>query len=65
MNQAQIESNILKEVGEYLNNENPYFSDGVNINFVQIIGENQLLSVHMNAVLALLMLAVQECRQVP
>ncbi|MCR1915891.1 diaminopimelate epimerase [Lactobacillus taiwanensis] len=42
MNQAQIESNILKEVGEYLNNENPYFSDGVNVNFVQIIGENQL-----------------------
>ena len=37
MDQNQIESNILKEVGEYLNGDNPYFPDGVNVNFVKII----------------------------
>lgn len=42
MNQEKIESNILGEVGEYLNGDNPYFTDGVNVNFAQILGKNKL-----------------------
>lgn len=42
MDQNQIESNILKEVGKYLNGDNPYFPDGVNVNFAQILGKNKL-----------------------
>lgn len=38
----QIEGPILGEVGQYLNGENPYFPDGVNVNFVQIIDRNQI-----------------------
>lgn len=42
MSQKQIESNILGEVGTYLNGENPYYPDGVNVNFAQIIAKNKI-----------------------
>lgn len=42
VNRKQIEGPILGEVGQYLNGENPYFPDGVNVNFVQIIDRNQI-----------------------
>lgn len=42
MSQSQLEGPALKEVGTRLNSDNPYFSDGVNVNFAQILGQNQL-----------------------
>lgn len=42
MSQKQIESNILEEVGQFLNSNNPYYPDGVNVNFAQILDKNQL-----------------------
>lgn len=33
---------LLGELGERLNSENPYFPDGVNVSFAQILGPNQL-----------------------
>ena len=32
----------LKELGTRLNSDNPYFSDGVNVNFGHILGHNKL-----------------------
>lgn len=42
MSQKQIEGPILGELGKKLNQDNPYFPDGVNVNFAQIIDRNQL-----------------------
>lgn len=42
ISQSQLESPALKEVGTRLNSTNPYFSDGVNVNFAQILGKNKL-----------------------
>lgn len=42
MSQERLESTALKEVGSKLNSTNPYFPDGVNVNFAQIIGKNKL-----------------------
>lgn len=42
MNQEQIESSILGELGKRLNAKNPYYPDGVNVNFAQILGKNKL-----------------------
>lgn len=33
---------MMKELGEYLNGKNPYFTDGVNLNFAKILGPNEL-----------------------
>ena len=32
----------MQELGEYLNGTNPYFPDGVNLNYAKILGENEL-----------------------
>lgn len=40
--QAELTSPVLGELGTYLNGTNPYFSDGVNVNYVVIRGENEL-----------------------
>lgn len=37
-----IMSDILGSLGKALNNDNPYFYDGVNVNFAQILDKNQL-----------------------
>lgn len=42
MNQKTLESPALGEVGEFLNSNNPYFYDGVNVNFAQIIDKNTI-----------------------
>lgn len=42
VSQKVIEGPLLGELGPYLNGDNPYFSDGVNINFAQILGPNKL-----------------------
>ncbi|HJA21281.1 diaminopimelate epimerase [Limosilactobacillus panis] len=42
VSQAVIEGPLLGELGAYLNGDNPYFSDGVNVNFAQILGPNKL-----------------------
>lgn len=33
---------LMKDLGEYLNGDNPYFTDGVNLNFAKILGHNEL-----------------------
>lgn len=42
VSQKVIEGPLLGKLGPYLNGDNPYFSDGVNINFAQILGPNKL-----------------------
>lgn len=42
VSQQTIEGPLLGELGPYLNGDNPYFSDGVNINFAQILGPQKL-----------------------
>lgn len=42
MNQKQITGPILGIVGKRLNDKNPYFTDGVNVNFAQILDRNKL-----------------------
>lgn len=42
MNQNQISGPILGIVGKRLNGKNPYFTDGVNVNFAQILDKNKL-----------------------
>ncbi|PEG97786.1 diaminopimelate epimerase, partial [Lactobacillus sp. UMNPBX8] len=42
VNQKQITGPILGIVGKRLNSENPYFTDGVNVNFAQILDKNRL-----------------------
>ena len=38
----EVNGPALKELGTRLNNDNPYFSDGVNVNFGYILGHNKL-----------------------
>lgn len=42
VSQKVIEGPLLGQLGPYLNGDNPYFSDGVNVNFAQILGPNKL-----------------------
>ncbi len=42
VNQAEITGPILGIVGKKLNSNNPYFTDGVNVNFAQILDKNKL-----------------------
>lgn len=42
VNQEQIAGPILGNIGKRLNDNNPYFTDGVNVNFVQILDKNKL-----------------------
>lgn len=42
VSQKVIEGPLLGELGPYLNGDNPYFSDGVNVNFAHILGPNHL-----------------------
>lgn len=42
VNQKQITGPILGIIGKRLNSENPYFTDGVNVNFAQILDKNRL-----------------------
>lgn len=42
VSQKVIEGPLLGQLGSYLNGDNPYFSDGVNVNFAQILGPNKL-----------------------
>lgn len=37
-----LQDDVLGVIGRRLNGENPYFSDGVNVNFAHILGKNQL-----------------------
>lgn len=38
----ELSDEVLGGLGQRLNNPNPYFTDGVNVNFAKILGENQL-----------------------
>lgn len=40
--EEDLDSPVLGELGAYLNGDNPYFSDGVNINYTVIRGDSQL-----------------------
>lgn len=42
VSQKDIEGPILGKIGRRLNSKNPYFPDGVNVNFVQAIAKNKL-----------------------
>lgn len=42
VNQEQISDPILGIIGKRLNSKNPYFTDGVNVNFAQILDKNKL-----------------------
>ncbi|WP_283582753.1 diaminopimelate epimerase [Limosilactobacillus difficilis] len=42
MDEATLTGPLLGQLGKWLNGNNPYFSDGVNVNFAQILGDNQL-----------------------
>lgn len=42
VNQEQIAGPILGNIGKRLNTNNPYFTDGVNVNFAQILDKNKL-----------------------
>ena len=42
MDQDTITGPLLGELGRYLNGSNPYYQDGVNVNFATILGHNQL-----------------------
>lgn len=42
MDQDAITGSLLGELGTYLNGENPYYSDGVNVNFATILDKNKL-----------------------
>lgn len=33
---------LLEQIAVYVNGENPYFPDGVNVSFVEVLGENQI-----------------------
>ena len=42
MDKETIIGPLLGELGSYLNSDNPYYSDGVNVNFATILGKNKL-----------------------
>lgn len=42
VSQEELDSPTLGELGAYLNGNNPYYSDGVNVNFAVIRGKNEL-----------------------
>lgn len=42
VNQRQITGPILGIIGKRLNDKNPYFTNGVNVNFAQILDKNRL-----------------------
>lgn len=42
VSQEELDGPTLGELGAYLNGNNPYYSDGVNVNFAVIRGKNEL-----------------------
>ncbi|WP_367341721.1 diaminopimelate epimerase [Limosilactobacillus sp.] len=42
MDEDALTGPLLGELGKRLNSKNPYFTDGVNVNFAQILGDNKL-----------------------
>lgn len=42
VSQKVLAGQLLGDLGSFLNGDNPYFPDGVNVNFAHIDGENQL-----------------------
>lgn len=42
VDEATIKGDILGQLGSYLNGKNPYFTDGVNVSFAAILGQNKL-----------------------
>lgn len=42
MDEKTLKGSLLGELGRYLNGDNPYYTDGVNVNFATILGHNQL-----------------------
>lgn len=42
MDEQTITGPLLGDLGRYLNGDNPYYTDGVNINFATILGQNKL-----------------------
>lgn len=42
VSKEELATNDLGELGHRLNNKNPYFTDGVNVNFAHILGHNSL-----------------------
>lgn len=42
MDEKTITGPLLGQIGKYLNSDNPYFSDGVNVNFATIFGKNEI-----------------------
>lgn len=42
VSQEVLDGTLLGDLGSYLNGDNPYFPDGVNVNFAHIDGPNQL-----------------------
>ncbi|KRL92955.1 diaminopimelate epimerase [Limosilactobacillus equigenerosi] len=42
MDHETLHGDLLGEVGTWLNGDNPYFTDGVNVNFAEILGKNEL-----------------------
>ena len=41
-NKSELSNEFMGDLGKWLNGDNPYFTDGVNINFAKILGHNQL-----------------------
>lgn len=37
-----MESPLLEEIARFVNGENPYFIDGVNVSFVEVLGKDQI-----------------------
>lgn len=42
VDEATIKGNTLGQLGSYLNGKNPYFTDGVNVNFATILDQDKL-----------------------
>lgn len=42
VDEKTIKGDILGQLGSYLNGHNPYFTDGVNVSFAAILGQNKL-----------------------
>ncbi|QPC48378.1 diaminopimelate epimerase [Mangrovibacillus cuniculi] len=42
VDQEELNSNLQKEISEYVNGQNPLFPDGVNVSFVRVLSNNKL-----------------------